>query len=344
MSTDQSNNNTTEPLEEYTPSMEARDFFGYIMNNDFSRNRRIPNNIADLNFINSFLNTTDSIHDNSTDITHGLPINSTPYSSLIQLINNNNQSLSMTEPTTEPTTAPTTVPTTAPTRSGSPNNPIPLDISNNANIYTRFLEDILQLPPLTMTNTNNNIRRLLSQTLREDKNPIKYVLSEEGAKTIVSVEYTPETHPDIDGCPITMKEFTRGEIISQLPCGHLFNSEAILKWLKEEKAECPICRHKLASTEKKSEKKMIDSSNNIMEDNAESSQYRMSSDNVRLMRGFRPPRMPRMMRDNHLRRLMFSRQMRQEEEELQTALLASLEEQYMQNNEDTSDDSMDTVD
>ena len=36
-----------------------------------------------------------------------------------------------------------------------------------------------------------------------------------------------------------------------MPCNHYFNPYGINKWLREEKAECPVCRHKLSSVEKK---------------------------------------------------------------------------------------------
>ena len=35
-------------------------------------------------------------------------------------------------------------------------------------------------------------------------------------------------------CPIMMVEFEEGEEISELPCKHVFNTEAINRWLKEE--------------------------------------------------------------------------------------------------------------
>ena len=44
-----------------------------------------------------------------------------------------------------------------------------------------------------------------------------------------------------------MKEFKNGDVVAKLPCKHMFDKTAILKWLKEEKAECPICRAKLKS-------------------------------------------------------------------------------------------------
>lgn len=175
------------------------------------------------------------------------------------------------------------------------------DVSNNtasSNVYMRFLEDILQLPPMG----DNNLSTLLRDSLNET-NPVKLVLSEEGVKEISLVEFDPETYPDFNCCSITLKEFVEGDMVSKLPCNHLFNNEAILKWLKEEKAECPICRFKLSSVEKKVE---IPS----------------------LIPGFGPPRMPR-GRGTHLRRLMAQRHQREEESELQEALLASLSDQYM---------------
>ena len=194
---------------------------------------------------------------------------------------------------------------------------------NNADVYIRFLEDILQLPPITIT--NNNLSTLLRETLSGDENPIKYVLSVDGEQKIETVEFDPEIYPNINGCPITIKDFKKGDMISKLPCNHLFNTDAILKWLKEEKAECPICRFKLESVEKKS--KRSDSSNNIQSDRV------MRPRNIRFPHSnthtFGPPRMPRRRHNAHLRRLMLSRHDQEEQEELQAALLASLEEQYM---------------
>ena len=40
-----------------------------------------------------------------------------------------------------------------------------------------------------------------------------------------------------------------GQEVTELPCGHIFSPDGIKKWLKEEKAECPVCRFKLASKE-----------------------------------------------------------------------------------------------
>jgi len=50
-------------------------------------------------------------------------------------------------------------------------------------------------------------------------------------------------------CGIWQVDFEEGDDIIILPCNHAFNAEAITKWLKEEKAECPICRFSFKSKE-----------------------------------------------------------------------------------------------
>ena len=43
-------------------------------------------------------------------------------------------------------------------------------------------------------------------------------------------------------------DFDEEEEIVELECNHCFNEDAIKKWLKEEKAECPVCRYQLKDT------------------------------------------------------------------------------------------------
>ncbi len=220
-----------------------------------------------------------------------------------------------------------------------------IEESSDFDSYVRFIEDILQLPPLTTElpselstelpplssglsplspglPSRDHIRALLLETLNE-KPIYKQVLSEEGEANIKIVTYNPEIHVDIKCCPITQIDFSINDKISQLPCSHLFDSNAILKWLKDEKAECPICRFKMKSYEKKLEPKspgFTDISEN----------RNLIRENIR----FRHPFGPRSSRSpNYLnfRRLMLSRQSYEEEEELQAVLLASLEQQYMPN-------------
>ena len=72
---------------------------------------------------------------------------------------------------------------------------------------------------------------------------IKKVISEEGLKTIKKIRFNSIQHTDTF-CPITQEEFNNNEEILELPCKHYFSSYAILNWLHNEKAECPLCRYK----------------------------------------------------------------------------------------------------
>lgn len=44
-------------------------------------------------------------------------------------------------------------------------------------------------------------------------------------------------------CPITQDEISNGEIVNELPCGHLFSND-IAKWINI-KNICPVCREKI---------------------------------------------------------------------------------------------------
>tara|TARA_B100000674_G_C37212896_1_gene633504 strand:- start:71 stop:511 length:441 start_codon:yes stop_codon:yes gene_type:complete len=46
-----------------------------------------------------------------------------------------------------------------------------------------------------------------------------------------------------------MVDFNENDIVAVLPCKHCFNKEALIKWVTEESATCPICRFELESTE-----------------------------------------------------------------------------------------------
>ena len=56
-------------------------------------------------------------------------------------------------------------------------------------------------------------------------------------------------------CPIFQTEFQESQLVTQLPCKHCFEPDAIKHWLSTEKAECPICRYELPSKEIKDENK-----------------------------------------------------------------------------------------
>ena len=90
-----------------------------------------------------------------------------------------------------------------------------------------------------------------------DSRPVKHVIDiqdDESGEThgIRTMAYNPKTAEEMKintACGIWQEEFEEGEQIKILPCNHAFGADALTKWLTEEKAECPICRFKLASKE-----------------------------------------------------------------------------------------------
>ena len=97
----------------------------------------------------------------------------------------------------------------------------------------------------------NSLQGLINSTLY-DKPSYKNILSDDGEKELKKIKYrkNSEEFPN-EKCPIMHIPFEENEEVTQLPCNHCFDTEAIHKWLKEEKAECPVCRYKLDSKEEK---------------------------------------------------------------------------------------------
>ena len=124
-----------------------------------------------------------------------------------------------------------------------------------------FMTEDNNTQPLMDDDTTYN--QLLNSSLY-DKFTYKYILSEEGESQLKTIKFTKDTKELVEInniCPITSLEFEENQNIISLPCNHYFDTEAINKWLREEKAECPVCRFKLHSKEVK-----IDEKNCIRED------------------------------------------------------------------------------
>lgn len=86
----------------------------------------------------------------------------------------------------------------------------------------------------------------------QDRPAFKRVISEEGEASLVKSVYSCETEGN-DTCPITQEKFSDGDEITTLPCGHSFQSNAVLSWLRESSASCPVCRRELESKEVREE-------------------------------------------------------------------------------------------
>jgi hypothetical protein len=94
---------------------------------------------------------------------------------------------------------------------------------------------------------------IINSTLN-DESVYKNIISEDGEKELETILYIDNSNQfPIEKCPITFIDFEDGEEVIKLPCNHYFNPYGINKWLREEKAECPVCRYKLNSVEKKIE-------------------------------------------------------------------------------------------
>lgn len=60
-----------------------------------------------------------------------------------------------------------------------------------------------------------------------------------------ALHYDPANHveqPLDDECVICLDDFEEGMLIRQLPCGHIFHSPCIARWLVERSATCPLCK------------------------------------------------------------------------------------------------------
>jgi len=132
---------------------------------------------------------------------------------------------------------------------------------NNRSVILNAINTIINDDMSGITNLTN---RVLEQSLYQDPGSYKKVLNEKGKDTIKITKYSKEKFTD-KRCPITYIEFKEGQEVSELPCTHIFTSEAILDWLENEKAECPICRYKLLSKEIKKDFDFdLDISENIL--------------------------------------------------------------------------------
>lgn len=100
----------------------------------------------------------------------------------------------------------------------------------------------------------------------------KKVLSDEGKKSLSIIRYK-KSDATYHSCPILCTDFEENEEITCLPCNHCFDSNAIEKWLTEEKSECPICRleldHNKVDNHREPDTRDIEAANSIADINTE---------------------------------------------------------------------------
>ena len=125
--------------------------------------------------------------------------------------------------------------------------------TNTSITRTNMLYRPLSMPNIILPVQNrtypSGIRNALNRSFMTSKPRYKNVLSKDGEASLKRVIYDPAIHKQ-DMCPITQTPFESGDEVTELPCNHYFETDAIEHWLKEEKAECPVCRMKLKHIEK----------------------------------------------------------------------------------------------
>ncbi|GAA5840894.1 hypothetical protein JCM11251_007632 [Rhodosporidiobolus azoricus] len=48
--------------------------------------------------------------------------------------------------------------------------------------------------------------------------------------------------PTLVECPFCLSDFERGDLVMELPCGHVFHEEEVVGWLEGQRGVCPVCR------------------------------------------------------------------------------------------------------
>jgi len=97
--------------------------------------------------------------------------------------------------------------------------------TNDLIMYLRDMEDVL-------TDSFDNT------TFRNE------VITEQEEHLLLEQPYDPQCHSSTL-CPILQSPFELNELVTVLPCNHVFNREAIRTWLKEHSSLCPLCRYNL---------------------------------------------------------------------------------------------------
>lgn len=139
---------------------------------------------------------------------------------------------------------------------GSPDTPR-LAVSPSFREMLMFLRGLHMGPIAPPPWAGTEWRRILELSMA-DSGGMKKVASEEGLDEVRKWVYkAPEGAEGADGedaapvqvCAITQTPFEDGDEVAEMPCGHKFDSDSLMRWLQRESAACPVCRKEVASRE-----------------------------------------------------------------------------------------------
>lgn len=94
---------------------------------------------------------------------------------------------------------------------------------------------------------NDDINLIINNSLYDEER-FRRVITDEVLENLKIVKYS-KTNCKNDKCPILCVDFNENDDVIVLDCSHCFDPDSIKKWLKQHKAECPVCRYKLESIE-----------------------------------------------------------------------------------------------
>lgn len=92
--------------------------------------------------------------------------------------------------------------------------------------------------PLELFNALNNLMNLINIDPPEMED-VKSTLDDKDIDKIKDVVANEDLEQK---CSISMLPIKKGDTYSELPCGHIFHKDCIMKWLKEYNYKCPVCR------------------------------------------------------------------------------------------------------
>lgn len=118
------------------------------------------------------------------------------------------------------------------------------DYLDNINEIPNTLYNMLRILPSNSLNSNSIIDNVLNESLNDKPKYKKVISNEDIEKYLIISKYDVNDEELLNtSCPIFHINFEDKDDIIKLPCKHCFNPEAINKWLREEKNECPVCRY-----------------------------------------------------------------------------------------------------
>lgn len=120
-------------------------------------------------------------------------------------------------------------------------------ISDNA-LMPLAIQGLISI--LESASNRNELFDTYISSVNDRTTPFKKVLSDEGENELRTVKFKEISESALNKeCPIFKTEFNENQLVTQLPCKHCFEPDAIKQWLVNEKAECPVCRYSLPSKE-----------------------------------------------------------------------------------------------